>query len=230
MGIPVILGGAGLGTSAIGPEPRRQRRFPPFIVYALPRSRTKWLSAFLSYGGWTCYHEHAVMLREAADIRAFLAQPRVGFAETAAGQAWHLIHHYRPDIRAVVVRRPVAETVAAMIEAGRTAGVSYDSERLGRVMTYGDRCLDRISQLPGVLSVRYDELGAEETCGRIFEHCLPFRFDRDWWRSLKDRNIQVDLAQYFQYYRCNRDSIEALKRDCKMELFRLRRKGVLAHA
>jgi hypothetical protein len=203
---------------------------PPFIIYALPRSRTKWLSVFLTYGGWKCYHEHAIFLRKAADIREFLARSRVGSAETAAGPAWHLIHHYRPDIRAVVIRRPIAETVAAMIEAGHGVGIAYDAEHLRQVMTYGDRCLSTISRLPGVVTVQYSDLSSEEACRQIFEHCLPFKFDRDWWLSLRNENIQVDLWEYFRYYHQHKPLIEMLKRDCKRELMRLRRSGELIRA
>src|SRR5580693_982148 len=120
------LGAVGAGVSAIGATPVRQQ-LEPFIIFALPRSRTAWLSKFLSYGKWFCHHEHAIRLRSIEDFKAALAQRYTGFAETAAGPAWHLIRHFRPDVRAVVVRRPVEETIAAMVEAGRLAGVSYDA-------------------------------------------------------------------------------------------------------
>ena len=31
-----------------------------FIVFAMPRSRSYWLSRFLSYEGWHCGHEEAL--------------------------------------------------------------------------------------------------------------------------------------------------------------------------
>ena len=57
---------------------------PPFIVYALPRSRTFWLSKFLSYGGWACDHDEAVRLRGLDDMQSSLDIPMRGSVETAA--------------------------------------------------------------------------------------------------------------------------------------------------
>jgi hypothetical protein len=209
-----IIAAVGAGVSATGVIPVRQQ-LEPFIIFALPRSRTAWLSEFLTYGKWFCRHEHAIRLRSIDDFKAALAQRYVGYAETAAGPAWYLISHFRPDVRAVVVRRPVEETIAAMIEAGRVAGISYDEHALTRVMTYGERCLERISKLPGTLTINHADLDQEKICRRVFEYCLPYRFDRDWWLSLRERNIQVNLREFFCSYQANREAIEAFKRECR---------------
>ena len=82
----------------------------PFIVYALPRSRTKWLSRFLTYGGWTCWHDVAVGMRSMADVDRFFARPNTGTAETGAAPGWMLLAQRFPDMRVVVVRRPVRST------------------------------------------------------------------------------------------------------------------------
>jgi hypothetical protein len=200
---------------------------PPFIIYALPRSRTAWLAAFLSYGGWTCLHEHAIRIRSISEARALLATPRIGFAETAAGPGWRLLRHWAPDHRAVVVRRPHREIVRAMIEAGKRANVEYDEPRLCKGMEYGVRCLDAIAAQPASLVVDYAELGTEDTCRHIFEFCLHLPFDHDWWLSLRDRKVEVDLAAFFRFAHAEREGIDAFKRVCKNELMRLGRSGAI---
>jgi hypothetical protein len=40
----------------------------PFMIFALPRSRTAWLSEFLSYQGWTCWHEIAIQMRDFSEV------------------------------------------------------------------------------------------------------------------------------------------------------------------
>jgi hypothetical protein len=34
----------------------------PYLIFALPRSRTAWLAHFLTYRDWTCLHEHAIQV------------------------------------------------------------------------------------------------------------------------------------------------------------------------
>lgn len=200
----------------------------PFIIYGLARSRTAWLASFLSYREWNCKHEHSMHMRTVEDIKTFFNTPNTGSVETAAGPGFYLIHHYFPHIKAVVVRRPLDDVVASMIAAAEGIA-TYDEVRLRKVMAYGDRMLDKISRLPGVLTVDFSDLVTENTCRKIFEHCLPYEFDRDWWVKHRDQNIQVDIAAVIMYYHANKDLIEGFKLACRRELYRLRRTGELTH-
>ncbi len=203
---------------------------PPFIIFALPRSRTLWLSKFLSYRDWRCDHEAAMRLRSIADIRDYFSRPNRGCAETAAGPGWPLLKYYAPHVSTVVVRRPLDETVSAMLEAGRVGGVTYDEGRLYKVMAYGNRMLDQISDQRDTLTVAYNDLKSWRTCAQIFERCLPYEFDAKWWRQLKCQNIQVNLRRYFEDYFKVRHEIEDFKSLCKRDLFRLVRSGEVRHA
>lgn len=200
---------------------------PPFIVCTLPRSRSAWVARFLTYRDWTCRHEYAVQLREPEDIRRVFATPNTGAAETAAAQAWALIKYYVPSIRTVVIMRPVADVVKSVLLAGAMVGVSYDVPLLWRNMEYGQRCLKRIAANPGVLCLHYDDLDQESGCGRLFEYCLPYEWDADWWRRWRDVNVQVDMREHFRYYFEHRTEIELLKSMLKREMIRLRRSGEL---
>ena len=169
-------------------------------------------------------------MRSPEDIRGFFARPNIGTAETAAGQAWPLIHHYIPSVRAIVVRRPVEDTVAAMISAGNQVGVAYDEEALLRVTEYGERTLERISQKTGAMTLNYSDLDSESAIAELFEYCLPYRFDPDWHQWMAGQNVQTDILEFFRYYRRERDNIEAAKRTLKSDLIRLCRSGELLHA
>ena len=203
---------------------------PPYLIFALPRSRTAWLARFLTYRNWLCLHEHAINLRSPDQIRQVLTSPRIGAVETAAGPAWRLLRHWIPNLRMAVVRRPLDETIEAMIAAGERAGATYDRDALRRVMAYGNRCLDAISEQPGTLTVQYNELAGEEACRRIFEFCLPYRFDSEWWEFMRHQHVEVDLKKFFADYWRERDKVEKFKRDCKRELIRLVRCGELRYA
>jgi hypothetical protein len=206
---------------------RSGARFAPFIVYTSGRSRTAWLSQFLTYGHCRCHNEIAIKLRSMEDVRALYDIPGTGSAETGAAPAWQLIQHYVPGIRSVVVRRPLEDIVASFARSEVAHIASIDEPRLRRIIAYENRCLEKISAQPGVLTVDFADLHKRDVCAAIFEHCLPYRFDEGWWLSLKDRNIQSNVTDIFRYYRDNRDGVEGFKRTAKRQLTALARAGTL---
>lgn len=200
---------------------------PPFIIYALPRSRTAWLAAFLSYGDWHCYHEHAIRLRSVEQAVSLLRQPNIGCAETGAAPGWQILEHYLPEMNRVVIRRPVGDVVSSMLAVDVSGVAVYDVERLVKNMERSSRDLAKISARPGVLTMDYADLEREDACAAVFEHCLPYRFDREWWRWMHDQNIQADVKSVLQYYFDNRDAVEGFKHACKSELRRLAYAGLV---
>lgn len=193
----------------------------PFIVYGLPRSRTAWMANFLTYGGWQCGHDEATYMREVADIGRYFQRPRIGAVEPGgAGPGWSIVSAIVPDIRMAVVRRPVADVVESTRRLSRDV-IKWDVERLTRVFTYMARMLDQIAKVPGTLVLDYDDLETEAGCQALFEHCLPFRFDRSWWQSVAQQNIQVDMAELFRYRTGHRSRIDGFKRACWSEMRRL---------
>jgi hypothetical protein len=193
-----------------------------FIIYALPRSRTAWLSKFLSYKDITCLHEPAVTLRTIEDI-PFLFKNNTGVAETGAAQGWWLIKYYVPHIKTVVIKRSVEEVVNSLLKVDLSNKAFYDKDTLTKHMNYTNRMLDKISQESGVLTVNYYDLPKMETCKSIFEHCLPYKFDIKWWASLKNKNIQVSVKDKLLYYHKHLNEINNFKNLCKKELIRIRR-------
>jgi hypothetical protein len=202
-------------------------RLGPFIVYTAGRSRTAWLSEFLTYGRCHCHNEIAIRLRCMADVTALFAIPGTGSAETAAAPAWHLIEHYVPGIRVVVIRRPFEDVITSFARSEVAHIATIDEAMLRRVIAYENRCLDKISARPGVLTADFKDLVRPEICAAIFEHCLPYRFDEEWWQSMESRNVQSDVVEMFAYYRDNRDGVEEFKRSAKRQLISLVRAGEL---
>lgn len=202
----------------------------PFLVFATPRSRTAWLSRFLTYGGWHCYHEHAVYLRNMAGVRAFWGQRRVGSVETAAAQGWRILAHHFPGLRRAVIRRPVDEVVASCLAIDLQGVAVYDEPRLRKTMEYGARCLAQVSAQPDVLTVDFADLEREEACAAIFEHCLRQPFNRTWWEHMRAQNIQMDVPAHIRYYHENFGAVRAFKRAMWRELRALVESGAITHA
>ncbi len=179
----------------------------PFIVYALPRSRTFWLSRFLSYGDWHCGHDEIRHARSMDDVRAWFSQPLTGTVETAGAPWWRLVP---PDVRTVVVRRPVADVVASLAAHG------FGRDMMWRLMTRLDRKLDQIeARVPGVLSVQFADLSDEAVCARVFEHCLPYRHDAGWFHAMAGLNLQADLPAMVRYFHAFRPQMEKLEKAAK---------------
>lgn len=174
----------------------------PFIVYSLPRSRSAWLSYFLTYKDWQCSHDIVTDLHSIAELEAFFKRPNVGTCETGMVDGWEYVYKIRPDIKIVVVRRKITE-VAMSLEK---FDIIADEDIIRR-----NNLLREVSKLPTALTVNYDDLNNEETCKKVFEHCLGLPFDREHWLQFKDRNIQVDMPQRLEKLQKNRDGIESLK-------------------
>jgi len=173
--------------------PECERAARPFIIYTAGCSRTAWLASFLTYGDCRCRFETLMRQRTIEDAIALL-QPRTGSAETAAAPLWRLFDAV-PGLRRVVVKRPPSEILASMQQ--RIADrLPIDWPLLESIVADLRVHLEEISAAPGTLTVEFADLSQEKTCAAIFEHCLPYPYDRKWWRAMRNRNIEVDVVDF----------------------------------
>ena len=96
-----------------------------------------------------------------------------------------------------------------------------------RGLPYGDRVLDRVANQSNVLTLNHTDLDHEEAAKALFEHCLPYGFDRDHWLELRDQNIQADVGAILRYAHKNKLQIDGFKSSAKAELRRLVKRGEL---
>lgn len=161
-------------------------------MYGLPRSRTLWLSRFLSYGDWECGHDELLHVRSLEDVSSWFSQPNVGTVETAAAPFWRLLPR---EVKTITVRRPVGEVVDNLVRLG------FNPEASDRLMRRLDKKLDQIeARVPGVMRVEFSELATENGCKRVFENCLPYRHDHAWWQTMDALNLQVNMRSMLRYY------------------------------
>ena len=173
----------------------------PFIILALPRSRTAWLSKFLSYGGQGCGHDLCVNSGCMQDFRDALAAMQ-GTVETAAIEG---LSHL-PPARIILVRRPLKDVCASLERLGLL------SDTVLKQMQYRDGLLDD-AEKKGIPSIPYADLDHEHVCEWLFEKCLGLSFDRQWWLGLKDQNIQIDMKQRMAELLRNQPAIANLRRE-----------------
>lgn len=181
-----------------------------FLIVALPRSRTAWLSRFLTYGDHICGHEELRHMRSVDDVKAWLSMPNMGSAETTAAPWWRLMQRMAPDVRVVVVRRPVAEVVESL------AAFGFDKAVMEPLMMRLDAKLAQVAKrVPNALEVTFDALNDEETCKAVFEHCLPYTFDRNHWQRLASENVQCDMRALVRYAAAFRPQLDKLAATAK---------------
>lgn len=167
---------------------------PPFVVLALPRSRTKWLAEFLTYDPWICGHDELQHMQSLDDVATWFTQPNIGSVETAAAPFWRLLLRMQPGAQIVTVRRPAGDVLNSLARHG-IGGDTVDA-----IVRACDRKLDQIERrVPGVLSVKFDDLARESTCRAIFERCLGMRYDITWWRTMRQRHISGNLRAQLRH-------------------------------
>lgn len=135
----------------------------PFVILALPRSRTAWLSAWLSDGGRLCLHD-ALAFAHSRDVLRALTNGGNGMAETAGMALPRVLHATLPDARYLVVRRDPQE-------------VNTSLHRLGvwnakQVVTTGNRALhDAAAYLrtrAAVKEIAYGDLNSFEVLCEVW--------------------------------------------------------------
>jgi hypothetical protein len=169
----------------------------PFVILSLPRSRSFWLSRYLSYGPWNCGHDEIRHVRSIEDVRSWLSMPYTGTAETAAAPWWRTLRRLAPEMRVMLVRRDPADVFNSVMRLG-----SFDAATLARSLRRLDAKLDQIAvRWPGALSVPFADLEGEAGCARVFEHCLGMPHDPAWWRAMAALNLQTSLPWMMEYFR-----------------------------
>jgi hypothetical protein len=194
---------------------------PPFVILALPRCRTAWLARFLAYGGWQCGHDELRHCRSLDDVRSWLAQPFTGTVETAAAPFWRLIPE---GVTAAIIRRPLDEVMASLWRGG----LQFDPVTMAKHLGAIDAKLQQFAhRRPGVLCTTFAELGTEEGCARLFEHCLPYRHDSGWWQAMAPINMQVSLTMARNYYLAHAPQLERLRLIARHEMLRQFRRPIV---
>src|SRR6185312_13997111 len=177
---------------------------PPFVIFALPRSRTTWLSQWLSYNGVRVGHDIGIDCRSVQDFVDHLWSGRIaGTVETGAMVAGKLLRHAMPSARFLVVRRPVEAVEQSLSRCGVT-GMREELERR-------DALLDSLVRDCSAGVVEYADLANPQACAEVFQYCLGVPFDPEWHRAMAERNIQTDIASVLRRTHQNAEAIAALK-------------------
>lgn len=154
----------------------------PFLIFGLPRSRTRWLATWLTCGQIEVGHDLAIT---SDTVQDFISQlwARPGTIETGAMCAHRLIRRAIPGARFITIRRPRTEVSASL----HRFGVEMDEE-----LAIRDAYLDEI-EADGALRIDYAALNSVTVCADLWSLLLDIPFDFDRWRAFRAQNIQIDM-------------------------------------
>jgi len=181
-----------------------------FILFGLPRSRTKWLSEFLSYGKWNCHHDLPVYSESLGEILDTLGKPHSGSSETGLVRAYFAIREKYPNIKIVVVLRPWQEVKKSAADIGWNIPDWYLIEEEGY--------LKKLANMPNVVTVGFDELNYFSGCEAVFSHCLGKKLFPEWFEKFRAQNIQIDMADRFQRLVKNNEKILSIFDEAKNKI------------
>lgn len=178
----------------------------PFIVFSLPRSRSAWLTHFLSYPPKRVGHDVIVYCNHVTDFIKMFSEGMDGTCETAAVLGHRLIRHLIPAVKFAVVRRPLADVAASLAALGLHAPPGELEAR--------EAMLDQVASLYGTLSLKFDELDSPDFCRRIFEFCHPdVDFEIEWWAQCSRFNIQVEMGKQVALLHERKDFLANLRKE-----------------
>lgn len=178
----------------------------PFIVLSLPRSRSAWMSHWLSYPGKLVGHDIAI---QAKNVDEFLAHFTFadGACETSAMLGWRLLKHEISALKTLVVIRDPQEVLLSLEKRGLASRALTDE-----VMSRW-HMLQAIGSAKDVKAVKFEELDEKEIRGMIFEWLLEQSFDEDWDARFASTNIQVDFPARMEQLLRNEKQIAGLRRE-----------------
>ncbi len=178
----------------------------PFFVVSLPRSRSCWLSTFLSYQTASisriCGHDLLVHSKSVADFRSQVESVD-GTCETAIVEGWKVMKDLWPKSRIVVIHRDLAD----IVQSCRKQGLEPNLDQL----VQRKEMLDMLAAAPGVKNFNFVDLDKAEVCKEIFEFCLKLEFDVNWWSLLQAKNIQINMHMRMQEIQERYEDLRALR-------------------
>jgi hypothetical protein len=179
----------------------------PFIIFTLPRSRSAWLSHWLSYikdGSRVKSVGHDAFSKCSSLEQCFaLFQAGMdGTVETGAAFAYPVIRDGLPKAKLLVIQRDPMECLHSLLAKGLRPEPDDWAQRVRDLWTVS---------ASGVRTVAYQDLDLESCARWIWEYCLDVPWDAQWWAQWTPINVQIDMQKRVEELRKDADNIIKLK-------------------
>ena len=154
-------------------------------MLALPRSRTYWLSKFLTTDTCKCEHDGCCNY---SSIDEMLEKMPDGNCDTALA----LVFDKLKDSKVVIIYRNYHECLDALKEIG------FEENSVLKKIRY--KLLDAAVAFP---CVGFHDLDKEDTCRWLFEYLTEEKFDRERWLKMKDEIAEVSVPDELLRFKSN---------------------------
>jgi hypothetical protein len=181
----------------------------PFVVFALPRSRTAWLANYLNAGGrFPVGHDITIECNCTEDFFASYANGMRGTVETGSMMAWRLMKQRIPDLKILLIRRPLDEVKRSLLQFG--------IEPASGELEAREEILNFLETLPHVDSIEFRDLYITQCRRWVWETLLEEPWDAVWDSALVPINIQIDMQARLRQLHRRFEPLTALKAEIAM--------------
>jgi hypothetical protein len=153
-----------------------------FIVLSFPRSRTAWLSLYLTLAGLPCEHELIAKSDSFEDAISKIKTEGIGSCDTA--QVFRLKElKDKLNPRVLVIKRNVNDVIKSLSKIGITG--------VDEMLKKQSELLEKASMDEGTLTVRYEDidLRIEEMYSYLSG---GLKFNQEIYKKVKDYNIKFN--------------------------------------
>lgn len=166
----------------------------PFVVLSMPRSRSYWLSRFLSTAQRPVGHDIARWFKSHGEIRDYFAAPGAAAVDTALGTIWDRLGI--TGVKTVLLHRDPDEVARSLRAVGLPAVNLYAYAAKLRAM-------------PG-FHVEQSDLDCEAGARAVYHHCTGEQMPSGRWQAFIGRNLQCDIAAMHRDVMANLAGIRAV--------------------
>jgi hypothetical protein len=173
-----------------------------FIVLSLPRSRSFWVSRFLSTHEVEVHHDPGRFMQSRDEAVAYLNQDVVAAVDTGLLAVWpHLLPRLPKDLTVVALYRPVPEILLSL----KNLGIRLTSEQ-------EDRLWEAALSLLALDGHHFSagNLSLETEARRFYETCWGAEMPRGRWGEMHGQNLQADIFAYKADMAANQAGIRTL--------------------
>jgi hypothetical protein len=178
----------------------------PFLITGLPRSRTAWLSVFMTTGSSICYHDAIAAIAEIEECAKLFKSEFYKFVGVAdCGFVFFLdwiLENIKP--RTLIVERDPAEVTESLVQLG------LPRSNIAQIMHAE---LIKFRTHPLVMWAPFESLERKRVIQKAFWHLMPGEaFDDARYEHLAKMRIETDVKRTFEQYRQHQHRLDYLMR------------------
>jgi len=171
----------------------------PFCIIGTPRSRTTWLSKFLTYGDTVCEHDPSMQFKTPKDIYDYF-KPYKGAVDSGLTFLWRNVVAV-PQIKVMAIKRPYDE-VKASFERVEINDIPE------MVFTRYEAAFDAMKYEVPIFS--YASLFDAAVVKKVFRWAIGEDCPDDWYERWTSTWVQPDISATVQAVQANADGMRQL--------------------